>query len=85
MPDSQLLERAAGDDPSLAALERRQSQQQLREAIRQRTPDQQRVILLRFGEGLRCAKVAELMGKSHSAIKALRHRAGKRLRKLLSC
>jgi RNA polymerase sigma-70 factor (ECF subfamily) len=71
------------EDMPLAALERRQSQEQLREAIRQLTPDQQRVILLRFGEGLKCAQVAELMGKSEGAIKVLQHRAVKHLRKLL--
>ena len=76
-------ELVAVDDSPLISLERRQSQQQLREAIRQLTTDQQRVILLRFGEGLKCRQVAELMGKSEGAIKILQHRAIKRLHKLL--
>jgi RNA polymerase sigma-70 factor (ECF subfamily) len=81
----QYPEPAVGGETPLAALERRQSRDQLREAIRQLTPDQQRVILLRFGEGLKCAQVAELMGKSEGAIKVLQHRAVKHLRKLMSC
>jgi RNA polymerase sigma-70 factor (ECF subfamily) len=76
-------ELVAVDDAPLSSLEKRQSQQQLREAIRRLTTDQQRVILLRFGEGLKCKEVAELMGKSEGAIKILQHRAIKRLRKLL--
>lgn len=75
---------AVGGDTPLAALEMRQSQEQLREAIRQLTPEQQRVVLLRFGEGLKCLQVAELMGKSEGAIKTQQHRAIKHLRKLLS-
>jgi RNA polymerase sigma-70 factor (ECF subfamily) len=74
----------AGGDTPLAAVEMRQSQEQLREAIRQLTTDQQRVILLRFGEGLKCAQVAELMGRSQGAIKTLQYRAVKHLRKLMS-
>lgn len=77
-------ERDAGRGTPSAELERRQSQELLREAVRQLTPEQQRVILLRFGEGLKCAKVAELMGKSEGAIKTQQHRAIKQLRKLLS-
>jgi RNA polymerase sigma-70 factor (ECF subfamily) len=74
---------AALDTPG-AVLERRESQEQLREAIRQLTPEQQRVILLRFGEGLKCTQVAELMGKTEGAIKTQQHRAIKQLRNLLS-
>ena len=77
------LEVTSGDESPLAALERGQSQQQLREAIRKLTEDQQRVILLRFAEGRKCAEVAELMGKSEGAIKTMQHRAVTRLRKLM--
>ncbi len=70
-------------DLPTAALEKRQSQQQLRMAIRQLTPDQQRVILLRFGESLKVKEVGQLMGKSEAAIKVLQYRAIRRLRKLL--
>lgn len=73
---------ASGDSPP-ATLERYERQQWLRRAIRQLTADQQRVILLRFGEGLKIAQVSRLMGKSEGAVKILQHRAVKRLRKLL--
>jgi RNA polymerase sigma-70 factor (ECF subfamily) len=64
-------------------LERRQLQRQLRAAIRQLTPEQQQVILLRFGEGSRIAEVSQVLGKSEGSVKILQHRAIARLRKLL--
>jgi RNA polymerase sigma-70 factor (ECF subfamily) len=79
-----LDEQIAEDRDSLsAALEKRQMQQQLRTALRRLTEDQQRVILLRFGEGFSIAEVGQLMGKREGAIKILQHRAVVRLRKLL--
>ena len=72
-----------GDDSPVIAFEKRQDQQRLRQAITQLTPDQQRVILLRFAEGLKIAEVSQLVGKSEGAVKILQHRAVKRLRKLL--
>jgi RNA polymerase sigma-70 factor (ECF subfamily) len=79
-----LDEQIAEDRDSLsAALEKRQMQQQLRTALRRLTEDQQRVILLRFGEGFSIAEVSRLMGKREGAIKILQHRAVVRLRKLL--
>ena len=74
---------AAGGDPPATAVERLQDREQLRAAIRQLTPDQQCVVLLRFGEGLKIAEVSQLVGKSEGAVKILQHRAIKRLRKLL--
>jgi RNA polymerase sigma-70 factor (ECF subfamily) len=71
-----------GDAPSLV-VERRQARQQLREAICELTADQQQVILLRFGEGLKIAEVSQVTGKSEGAVKVLQHRAVKRLAKLL--
>ncbi len=76
-------ELVAGMDLPHDILERREAQQRLRTAISQLTTDQQRVILLRFGEGLKVSDVSDLMGKSQGAIKILQHRAIKRLRKLL--
>ena len=62
-----------------------QAAQTLRTAIAELTGDQQQVIILRFIEGHRTDKVAQLMGKKPNAIKALQHRAlralGKRLEK----
>jgi RNA polymerase sigma-70 factor (ECF subfamily) len=54
---------------------RRQAVQALREAITSLTGDQQQVVVLRFIEGYRIEKVAEVMGKNANAIKALQHRA----------
>lgn len=71
-----------GHEPA-AELEERQSRQKLRAAIRRLTPDQQRVVLLRFGEGLKLAEVAQAMGKSEGAVKILQHRAIERLRRLM--
>lgn len=68
----------------LAELEKRQAQGRLRAAIRELTVDQQRVILLRFGQGYKIAEASQLMGRSEGAIKILQHRAIRRLRKLLA-
>jgi len=73
----------AGDELPSIALEKRQQREQLGRAIRRLTVDQQRVILLRFGEGFKLAETARLMGKSEGAVKILQHRAVRRLRKLL--
>lgn len=54
---------------------RHQAAQALRTAIAELTDDQQQVIILRFIEGHRIEKVAELVGKNANAIKALQHRA----------
>jgi RNA polymerase sigma-70 factor (ECF subfamily) len=63
-----------------AALEKRQLQKQLRTALGRLTTDQQRVILLRFGEGFKLGEVARLLDKSEGAVKLLQHRAVQRLR-----
>lgn len=54
---------------------RRQATRALREAIAELTADQQQVIILRFIEGQRIEKVAQIMGKNANAIKQLQHRA----------
>lgn len=68
----------------LAEMEKRQAQGRLQAAIRELTVDQQRVILLRFGQGCRIAEVSQLIGKTEGAVKILQHRAIRRLRKLLA-
>ncbi len=73
---------ADGGQPS-DIVEDRQVKQRLRAGIQRLTPDQQRVILLRFAEGFPAAVVAGLIGKSEGAVKILQHRAINRLRKLL--
>jgi RNA polymerase sigma-70 factor (ECF subfamily) len=66
-----------------STVEKWETEERLRTAIRQLTLDQQQVVLLRFGEGLTVAQVGQLLGKSDGAVKILQHRAVKRLRKLL--
>lgn len=53
------------------------------EALIHLTDDQQQVIALRFIAGYSVAEVAELLGKTESAVKALQHRALASLRRLL--
>ena len=61
-------------DPFQAA-ERASSSEQIREALKHLTNDQQRVITLRFLEGYSTAEVAAIMEKDPDAIRALQHRA----------
>ncbi|MGB8648738.1 MAG: RNA polymerase sigma factor, partial [Anaerolineae bacterium] len=53
-------------------------------ALRRLTDEQQTVILLRFEEGLESSEVAQIMGKTETAIKALQRRALATLARLLS-
>lgn len=73
----------SGDKSPAQLVEQRDLHQQLRNALRRLTADQQQVILLRFGEELKVAEVARLMGKSEGAVKVLQHRAVQRVRRLL--
>ena len=57
--------------------------QQLLECVRQLGAEQQECIVLRFLHGLSVAETAEIMGKKDGAIKALQHRAVRRLAGLL--
>jgi RNA polymerase sigma-70 factor (ECF subfamily) len=83
--DLALIDALPGEDDSpLAEVEKRQARGRLRAAIRELTVDQQRVLLLRFGQGYRIAEVSQLIGKSEGAVKILQHRAIRRLRKLLA-
>lgn len=71
-----------GDSPA-TRLEEQELHQDLRDAISQLTPDQQQVIVLRFGEGRKISEIGRLMGKSEGSIKVMQYRAMRRLRKLL--
>lgn len=64
----------------LAVLEQRA----LLDAVRQLSPEQQESIVLRFFQGLSLAETAEVMGRNAGAVKALQHRAMRRLRVLLT-
>lgn len=56
----------------------------LREAIGQLTSEQQQVITLKFYVGLTNLEIAEILGRSEGAVKALQHRAINRLQQILS-
>jgi RNA polymerase sigma-70 factor (ECF subfamily) len=57
--------------------------QQLLECVRQLGSEQQECITLRFLQGLSVSETAQIMGKKDGAIKALQHRAVRRLAGLL--
>jgi RNA polymerase sigma-70 factor (ECF subfamily) len=59
------------------------SRDEVRMAIEQLTDEQQQVVVLRFFEGLSVGEAAEAMGRREGAIKALQHRALKRLKVLM--
>ncbi len=62
----------------------RWQQDQVRAMLRQLTPEQRQVIVLKFLEGWSNAEIAEALEKPVGAVKALQHRALARLRQLLS-
>jgi RNA polymerase sigma-70 factor (ECF subfamily) len=58
-------------------------QEQVRQAIRQLTPEQQQVLALRFASERSLEETAQLIGKKVNAVKALQFRALGALRRLL--
>ena len=60
------------------------SRRRLAVALDELTDDQRHVIILRFIEGRSLEEVAEIVGKSVGAVKALQHRALDSLRRVLS-
>ena len=56
---------------------------QLLECVQQLGSEQQECIVLRFLHGLSVSETAEIMGKKDGAIKALQHRAVRRLAAIL--
>ena len=56
---------------------------QLQLGMRFLTDEQQQVVILKFVEGLSNAEVADILGKTEGAIKALQHRALSALRKIV--
>ena len=78
----QALPKAAGE--SDAAWENRlievETRAQLFELVRRLRKDQRRVIVMRFGEEKSINEVAQAMGRTEGAVKALQHRAMETLR-----
>jgi RNA polymerase sigma-70 factor (ECF subfamily) len=58
-------------------------QEQIRQAILELSGDQQRVVLMRFIDGLSYSEVAASISKSEGAVRVILHRALVRLRKIL--
>ncbi|WP_086784256.1 sigma-70 family RNA polymerase sigma factor [Crossiella equi] len=56
---------------------------ELLKCVKQLNTDQRECIVLRFLQGLSVAETAEVMGRNEGAIKALQHRAVRRLAQLL--
>jgi RNA polymerase sigma-70 factor (ECF subfamily) len=71
---------AGGPEPA-DALRDKASRQRLLEAVQELTDDQQEALVLRFGEGLTGREVAEVMGKSVSAVRSLQYRGLASLRR----
>jgi len=64
---------AGADDPEKLAIERLEGSRVLA-AMRQLSDDQREVLLLRMGAGLTAPEVAETLGMTTGAVKALQHR-----------
>jgi RNA polymerase sigma-70 factor (ECF subfamily) len=72
----------AAEDPTTSS-EGLFNSNQLRLAMRFLTEEQQQVIALKFGEGLTNAEVADVLGKTEGAVKALQHRGLASLRRVV--
>ncbi len=85
-PLDDLLEEAAlaggAVDPAELALERVEGERVLA-ALRQLSPDQREVLLLRMGAGLTAPEVAGILNKSTGAVKSLQHRGVASLARVL--
>jgi len=85
-PLDDLLEEAAlaggAADPAELALDRVEGDRVLA-ALRQLSPDQREVLLLRIAAGLTAPEVAAIVGKTTGAVKALQHRGVASLARVL--
>jgi len=72
----------SGEDPAALA-EKGIALEQVKSAMKHLTKTQQEVVEMRFAAELNIAEIAQIMGKSEGAIKALQHSAIQSLRKIL--
>jgi len=70
-------------DPHAVAEAREETEKLLR-AVRRLAPDRQQLLILKFVEGMSNAEIAEVMGRTEGAIKALYHRTLVSLREELA-
>jgi RNA polymerase sigma-70 factor, ECF subfamily len=73
------LEPSVGIEGPEPAVLRRLSAEELLRCVRQLPPDQQECVVLRFLQGLSVAETAAVMTRNVGAVKALQHRALRRL------
>ena len=81
-----LDERLVSDDRTgvpRASLDHLMTHQQLRAALVYLTDEQQEVVILKFSEDLSNNEIADIMGKTEGAVKALQHRALTTLRRVM--
>jgi RNA polymerase sigma-70 factor (ECF subfamily) len=71
------------NDPATFA-EAVDERRRLRSAIARLTPDQQQVVILKFGQEMTNAEIAAILDKPEGAVKALQHRALTNLRAWLA-
>jgi RNA polymerase sigma-70 factor (ECF subfamily) len=75
---------AGGQDDPVGMVEETMERARIQAALEQLTPEQQEVLALRFGEGLKTRQVARVMGKTPGAVEGLQRRAVASLRRILS-
>ncbi|MCL4439170.1 MAG: sigma-70 family RNA polymerase sigma factor [Firmicutes bacterium] len=77
-----MLELAAGsDDSPEEAVLQGEEVKKLRQLLKDLAPDYRDVVALRYAGDLRFAQIAEILGKTESAVRMLHHRALKQLRR----
>ncbi|GAA4725452.1 RNA polymerase sigma factor [Brevibacillus fulvus] len=69
--------------PEQRLLEKEQSAR-LWELVSALSEDTRQVLALRYQQGLKLAEIAEILGKSHSAVKLLHYRAMKKLQTMIT-
>lgn len=84
VPLDEIAESAYADDEMdpEAQAQRHETQRDLQAALRQLSPAQQQVLRLRFADGLRCAEIANIVGKQEAAVRMLLSRTLNLLRSL---
>lgn len=83
--ESRLFDEAALAEEEVrgAAVEERLVREQLRLAIGDLTPDQQKVLVLKFVEGMSNQEVARILGKTEGAVKSIQYHALSSLARLV--
>jgi RNA polymerase sigma-70 factor (ECF subfamily) len=78
-----LVAQSRDDEKPEDVTQGREEQRTLLEAIRRLPADRQRLLILKFSDGLKNAEIAQVMGRTEGAIKSLYHRTLLALRREL--